>query len=196
MIKLLVKGFATLAMALFIAGCTSNAAKVSALIDGTYEGTARGMQGPIMVQMVVADAKTKSVGILSSKETPNIAKVALERIPSRIVETQSLKVDTVAGATIASNGIKNAVDPEAQSTMKLTRAQKSSMNTYLTLDPADPSLKFDRYHEWKPVLDQLKADIKAFYTVNQNKTLGVDMPGFDAISLHMWHTYTPAVYGS
>ena len=267
--KLSVKSFAAVAMALLIAGCTSNAAKVSAPVNGTYEGTARGMQGPITVQVTVADARIASVGILSSKETPNIAKVALERLPARIVETQSLKIDAVAGATVASNGIKNAVadaakkagfdvdalrkkevkvtprspetwsadvlvigaggaglsaaisaaqlgakviliekssfiggnsmvagaaynavDPEAQSTMKLTGAQKSSMDAYLALDPADPSLKLDTYAEWKPVLDQLKADIKAFYAANQNKTLGVDMPGFDAISLHMWHIYT------
>ncbi|HWR10450.1 MAG TPA: FAD-dependent oxidoreductase [Rectinemataceae bacterium] len=160
-----------------------------------------------------------------------MTKVAFERIPACIVETQSLKVDSVTGATLASNGIKNAVadaakkagfdvaalrakevkvtpkalqtwdtdvlvigaggtglsaalsaaqtgvkviliekgsmiggntmmagavynavDPEAQSTMKLTKAQKSSMDAYLALDPADPSLMFDRYPEWKPVL--------------------------------------------
>ena len=267
--KSFIKIVAIAAMALLIASCASDAAKVPAPVDGTYEGSGYGMQGPIKVSVVVAGARIASIGIVSAKETPNVTKVAFERIPARIVETQSLKVDTATGATLASNGIKNAVadaakkagfdvaalrakdakvapkapqtwnadilvigaggaglsaalsaaqtgakviliekgsviggntmmagaaynavDPEAQATMKLTRAQKSSMDSYLALDPADPGLKFDRYPEWKPVLDQLKADIRAFYAANQSKTLGTDMPGFDAISLHMWHIYT------
>jgi urocanate reductase len=254
---------------LIIAGCSSSAEKRPEPKDGTFEGNAYGMQGPIKVQVTVAAKKITDVKIISAKETPNVAKVALERIPARIVETQSLKIDSVSGATFASNGIKNAVadaakkagldvaalrakavkvepkapqtwnadvlvigaggagltasisaaqtgakviliekgsviggntmmagaaynafDPEAQSTMILTRAQKQAMDEYLALDPANPALKFDVYPEWKPTLAQLKSDITAFYALNQGKTAGVDMPGFDAISLHMWHIYT------
>jgi flavocytochrome c len=260
---------AIVAMALTIFGCASSGPKASAPVDGIYEGSARGMQGPIKVQVTVAKSRIAEVKVLSSKETPNVTKVAFERLPARIVETQSLKLDAVTGATFASNGIKaavadavkkagfdvaalrakevkvvakapqtwnadvlviggggaglsaaisaaqkgakviliekgsviggntmmagaayNAVDPEAQSTMKLTKAQKLAMDGYLALDPADPSLMFGRYPEWKPVLAQLKADIKAYYAANQNKTLGVDMMGFDSIALHMWHIYS------
>lgn len=84
----------------------------------------------------------------------------------------------------------NAVDPEAQALMILTRAQKDTLDGYLALDPADEALKFDQYPEWEEVLTQLKADINAFYAVNKGKEADVDMPGFDSISLHMWHIYT------
>jgi flavocytochrome c len=250
-------------------GCSSGAEKRPEAKDGTYEGMSYGMQGPIKVQVTVAAKKITDVKVISSKETQNVTKVAFARIPGRIVETQSLKIDSVSGATFASNGIKNAVadaakkagldvaalrakavkvepkapqtwstdvlvigaggagltaaisaaqtgakviliekgsviggntmmagaaynafDPEAQSTMILTRAQKQAMDEYLALDPANPALKFDVYPEWKPTLAQLKSDIAAFYAANQGKTAGVDMPGFDAISLHMWHIYT------
>ena len=254
--------------AIFLAGCASSAGGAKPA-DGVFEGSAYGMQGPMKVQISVEGGRIQAVKILESKETPNVVKVALERVPRRIVETQSLKVDSVTGATFASNGIKgavadaarkagldvaamkakevktkprapetwetdvlvigaggaglsaalsaaqtgakvvliekgsviggntmmagaayNAVDPEAQATMKLTKAQKAAMDAYLALDPADPALKFDRYPEWKPVLAELKADIAAFYAANQGKAAGVDMPGFDAVSLHMWHIYT------
>jgi urocanate reductase len=256
-------------IALAFAGCTSSAPSLPPPKDGTYEGSGIGMQGQLKVQITVANAKIAEVKVLSSKETPNVAKVALARIPARIVETQSLKIDSVTGATFASNAIKsavadaakkagfdvaalrakdvkvtprasetwnadvlviggggaglsaaisaaqkgakvvliekgsviggntmmagaayNAVDPDAQATMKLTKAQKQSMDEYLALNPSDPALKFDAYPEWKPVLAQLQSDIKAFYAANQGKTAGTDMPGFDAISLHMWHIYT------
>ena len=256
------------AAAIGLAGCASNAGAAKP-VDGVFEGASKGMQGPMKVQVAVSGGRIEAIRILESKETPYVAKVALERIPRRIVETQSLKIDAVTGATFASNGIKgavadaarkagldvaalkakearvkprkpetwegdvlvvgaggaglsaaisaaqsgakviliekgsviggntmmagaayNAVDPEAQATMKLTRAQKASMDAYLALDPADPALKFDLYPEWKPVLDRLKSDIAAFYAANQGKVAGVDMPGFDAISLHMWHIYS------
>ena len=100
------------------------------------------------------------------------------------------KSSFLGGNTMMAGGAFNAVDPEAQAGMILTQAQKDTLDGYLALDPADPALKFDVFPEWAPVLDELKADINAFYAENQGKTAGVDMPGFDSVALHMWHIYT------
>lgn len=87
-------------------------------------------------------------------------------------------------------GAYNAVDPEAQANMILTEAQKNTLDGYLALDPSDPALKLDVFPEWAEVLKQLQQDITDFYAANEGKTAGVDMPGFDSVSLHMWHIYT------
>ena len=100
------------------------------------------------------------------------------------------KSSVMGGNTMVAGAAYNAVDPGAQSTAILTPAQKSAMDGYLALSEDDPSLKFDLYPEWKEVLVQLKQDITDFYAANEGKTPGVDMPGFDAIALHMWHCYT------
>lgn len=99
------------------------------------------------------------------------------------------KSSFLGGNTMMAGGAFNAVDPEAQAGMILTQAQKDTLDSYLALDPEDPSLKFDQFPEWKQVLLDLQADINAFYAENEGKTAGVDMPGYDSISLHMWHIY-------
>ncbi|MBR5561173.1 MAG: FAD-dependent oxidoreductase [Clostridia bacterium] len=100
------------------------------------------------------------------------------------------KSSVLGGNTMVAGAAYNAVDPVAQSNMILTRSQKETMDGYLALDPADPALKFDMYPEWAPVLEELKADITAFYAQNEGKVAGETMPGFDTVSLHMWHIYT------
>lgn len=79
------------------------------LKDGTYKGSAKGNGGDIAVEVVVEKSAIKDIKILEHKETEGLADPALERIPKAIIEAQSLEVDTVAGATVTSNAIKEAV---------------------------------------------------------------------------------------
>jgi len=78
-----------------------------ALKDGTYHGKAKGYKGPIEVEVVVKDGKIAEVKI--GKNTEDRPKTALKEIPDRIVKAQSVEVDSVAGATYTSNGVKKAV---------------------------------------------------------------------------------------
>lgn len=254
--------FLTLSMLLLLS--------LSALAEpAVFTGSARGMQGEVIVNVTIDDGKITGIEYEKYPETENITYVARDRIPAQIIEHQTVDVDTVTGATFASyaiigavkNAIKasgldvpaltaeayrepagpdeewstdvlvmggggaglaaaitaaenganviliekssvmggntlvagaayNAVDPDAQSAMLLTRSQKDTMDGYLAISPDDPALKFDEFPEWKAVLEQLKKDIEAFYAANEGKTVGVDMPGFDSIALHMWHCYT------
>ena len=100
------------------------------------------------------------------------------------------KSSFLGGNTLMQGGAYNAVDPDAQSEVILTEAQKNTLDSYLALSTDDPDLHFDAFPEWAEVLTELQSDINSFYAENAGKTAGVDMPGFDSIALHMWHIYT------
>lgn len=78
------------------------------LRDGTYDGTARGRNGDITVRATVNSGQVTDITVLSHIETPKYFDRAI-RVSDSIVDSQSLTVDAVSGATISSNGIKNAV---------------------------------------------------------------------------------------
>lgn len=78
------------------------------LRDGIYDGAARGRNGDITVRVTVNSGQVTDITVLSHIETPKYFDRAI-RISDSIVNSQSLTVDAVSGATISSNGIKNAV---------------------------------------------------------------------------------------
>ena len=98
------------ALALMTVMLAAPAAAQAALpADGVYTGSANGMGGALEVSVTVEGGKLTSVEVLSHKETPGISDPALEKLPAAIVEAQSTEVDGVAGATITSGAIKEAV---------------------------------------------------------------------------------------
>lgn len=76
---------------------------------GTYVGEAKGYGGLIKAEVTVSEDKIEKIVLNTDKETPFVSSVAIERIPKDIVAKQSLRVDTVAGATVTSRGIISAV---------------------------------------------------------------------------------------
>lgn len=81
---------------------------------GTYTGTAAGRNGEIAVEVVFGENAIESVTVTQHAETEGIADPAIERIPSAIVESQSLGVDAVTGCTITSEAIIAAVAAAAE----------------------------------------------------------------------------------
>ncbi len=76
----------------------------------TYEGVAFGRNGEVKVEVSVdAEGTITSVEIGENSETPVISAYAFDRIPNMIVEHQTINIDSVSGATMSSNAIKNAV---------------------------------------------------------------------------------------
>ncbi len=88
--------------------------------DGKYEGRARGYDKPpkhpgeIVVQVTIAGGKISDIELVTFKQTQKgkqgkrNAEVQ-KTLPGKIVEAQSIAVDSVAKASFASNGIKIAV---------------------------------------------------------------------------------------
>ncbi len=85
-------------------------AKTSNIKDGTYISSAKGKNGDVKVQVTFVNSEITEVKVLEHNETEGIADLPIERIPAKIVETQSVVVDTVSGATYTSNAIIDAVE--------------------------------------------------------------------------------------
>lgn len=80
-----------------------------ALKDGEYTAEVDGQEGPMTVKTTIAGGKISAVEVVSNNETQSIAAGALESVPSAIVAGNTCDVDTVAGATLTSNRIMDAV---------------------------------------------------------------------------------------
>lgn len=79
------------------------------LQDGKYVTAGRGHEGLVHVATTFQDGAIKSVEVLTHDETVGIGNYAVETMPGRIVESQSVAVDTVSGCTLTSIAIKMAV---------------------------------------------------------------------------------------
>ncbi|MEG0165359.1 FAD-binding protein [Anaerorhabdus sp.] len=79
------------------------------LNDGEYQSVVDGQYGEMKVQVTITDGKISDVKIVSNNETEEIASGALKMIPEKIVESNSVEVDVISGATLTTNRIRTAV---------------------------------------------------------------------------------------
>jgi uncharacterized protein with FMN-binding domain len=74
-----------------------------------YEGKGQGFLGEVWVKVTMDGKEIKNIIVTKHGDTPGIAKTAINGVIPEIIMNQSLEVDTVAGATYTSKGIKEAV---------------------------------------------------------------------------------------
>ena len=113
----------------------------AAVVDAAvYTGKATGM-GEVTAELIVADGHIVGVNLTGDNETPGIGSKAIEELPSKIVEAQSADVDGVAGATITSNAVKEAVKAAmAEAGLEDAAAESAADDAALTValeDAAD-----------------------------------------------------------
>ncbi|MBQ3703929.1 MAG: FMN-binding protein [Oscillospiraceae bacterium] len=75
----------------------------------TVQAVAEGKNGPIVVEVTTDGSNILDVKVLESSETVGVGAVAVDWLPARIVEANSVEVDGISGATITSDAIKAAV---------------------------------------------------------------------------------------
>jgi fumarate reductase flavoprotein subunit len=75
---------------------------------GDYTVDTTGLK-PMKVKVTLSETAIESIEVVSHTETQGVSDAALEDMPTRIIENQSVAVDTVSGATYTSNGIIEAV---------------------------------------------------------------------------------------
>jgi len=85
--------------------------EASARGDGTYEASARGfnLEIPVPVTVKVVDNRIDSISIGDNKETNGKPQVVEDNLIPRILESQSLEIDAITGATATSNAVLLAV---------------------------------------------------------------------------------------
>ena len=101
----------------------------------TYTETVKGMFDGLVVETTLNDGKIESVVVKASKET-DTGIPAIELLPGKIVEAQSIAIDGISGATMTSNGIKAAVEAALKkagydvSKFQATSAPKKDMSYF------------------------------------------------------------------
>ena len=109
MLGLVVLALAIVALAVGLVLFQQPAAPAGAEGAVTCTGSAPGMEGDVVVEVVADAATLYSVTVTEHNETEGIGTIAVEQLPGMIVEAQSLQVDAIASCTITSEAIKEAV---------------------------------------------------------------------------------------
>lgn len=76
---------------------------------GTYTATAHGAKHDLTVSVTVSADAIETVQITDFSDSPYVGESAVNILPQRIVDKQSIAVDAVTGATLTSSGILRAV---------------------------------------------------------------------------------------
>ena len=97
------------------------------LKDGVYEASSNGYGGRLAVRVTVKNGKLTNIDVISNNETPSYFNRASSVI-DRILSTGSVNVDSVAGATISSNAIKQAVSKALAQAGSKEKAKISKVN--------------------------------------------------------------------
>ena len=97
------------------------------LKDGVYEASSNGYGGILSVRVTVTNGKLTNIDVISNNETPSYFNRASSVI-DRILSTGSVNVDSVAGATISSNAIKQAVSKALAQAGSKEKAKISKVN--------------------------------------------------------------------
>ncbi len=79
---------------------------VTAIQAGTYTASEKGMLGDVTVKVTVSeDGTVTSIDVDAGSETPDIGGTAASKLADSIIESQSLAVDAVSGATYTSKAV-------------------------------------------------------------------------------------------
>lgn len=104
-------------LSLLLVGCSSNsdAGEAAGTINaGTYTATEPGIEGDITVTVAVDESGKMTDLKIEQNETEGVGADAAEQLQSTILENQTVKVDTVSGATGTSTAVIKGVTKALQ----------------------------------------------------------------------------------
>lgn len=81
---------------------------LSAVEDGTYEGTATGM-GEVSVKLTIEGGKITAAEVVGEGETEGLGSPVIEAAKEEIVANQG-HIEVVSGATVTSDAVNAAID--------------------------------------------------------------------------------------
>lgn len=87
----------------------SSAALAEGMTAGTYQASAQGYHGSIVLKVTVDADKITGIEVVEQSETEGIGAAALPMLVEAVLANQTIGVDAVTGATITSDGFKAAM---------------------------------------------------------------------------------------
>ncbi len=119
----------------FGSGFTGN----NSFTPGTYTGESQGIRSTVTVEVTVNESEITEVKVTEHGETRNIADAAIEQIPQRILESQSLNVDAISSVTFTSRAIIAA----ARSALEQAGGDMDLLNQKPEIIPEDREVTAD-----------------------------------------------------
>lgn len=97
--------FVLAAMVAVLAGCSKGQYN-----DGTYQATAEGHHGDVVMEIEVSKGKITEIEIVSSEELPAMIDAVNRRMIPKIIKAQTTEgVDIISGASESSKAVLKAV---------------------------------------------------------------------------------------
>lgn len=88
---------------------TENKEGKNEIKDGTYPVEVKGYGGPMSIEVAIKDGKIDAINVTNDYETPGVGKVAIEKLTKTVLDNQTIKVDSITGATVTSMAFKSAL---------------------------------------------------------------------------------------
>ncbi|WP_150983006.1 FMN-binding protein [Aerococcus tenax] len=142
---------------------------------GTYAGEAKGFSAHIQVNVTVSKNKIEDIEVTQQYDTAEIGGRAMPIVIKRILAENSTEVDGVSGASLSSNGIKNAVnfalevasgqrEPLAKYKAGKYSSESDDMRVTMTfsknaIEDLQYDLTSDKLVDQKPAIDKMRQQI-------------------------------------
>ena len=114
---------------------------------GVFTGKAAGFHGDIVVEITVDGEAVTDIQVTEHSETENIGEAALPELVKQALDNQTIMVDTVAGATVTSDGFRGAMEDAVKNAGldvdKMSKAVASSETDKDGVEDSPEKLKAD-----------------------------------------------------
>lgn len=119
--------------------CSAFAATVSAS-PVTTQGTGVGKHGDVTVAVTFDGGKIKDIKIVKQQENPVLAAKVFTDLKQHIIDTNSVQLDAISGATFSSKGFLDAVaDAAKKAGVTLSKADKKAIKKVVKALPKESS---------------------------------------------------------
>lgn len=119
--------------------CSAFAAAVSAA-PVTTQGTGVGKHGDVTVTVTFDSGKIKDIKIVKQQENPVLAAKVFTDLKQHVIDTNSVQLDAISGATFSSKGFLDAVaDAAKKAGVTLSKADKKAIKKAVKALPKESS---------------------------------------------------------
>lgn len=119
--------------------CSAFAAAVSAA-PVTTQGTGVGKHGDVTVAVTFDSGKIKDIKIVKQQENPVLAAKVFTDLKQHVIDTNSVQLDAISGATFSSKGFLDAVaDAAKKAGVTLSKADKKAIKKAVKTLPKESS---------------------------------------------------------